>query len=185
MTAMESGADDIDEAVSRPAELDPDANVPSISARTMEIVVAILLVLVAITVLWDSYGIGAGWTEGLGPESGYFPAKLGWVFLALAIFLTFQAFRRRSDEVFVTLPQLKQVAKILIPLTLYIALIKPLGIYVASALFIAGLMLIVGGSKWYSILLTAVGAPLLAFWVFELQFQVPLPKGPLEIHLGY
>lgn len=185
MTALESGADVIDDAVSRPADLDPEAQVPGISSRTVELVVALLLVLLAGLVLWDSYAVGAGWTEGLGPQSGYFPAKIGWVFLVISGFLVMQAFRRPADEVFVTLPQLGQVARILLPLVIYVALIKPLGIYVASALFIAGLMLIVGGSRWITIVLTALALPLLAFWVFEMQFQVPLPKGPLEIALGY
>ena len=185
MTALETRDDETDAAVSRPAELDPDANVPGVSARLAEIIMAGLLVLLGAVVLWDSYGIGAGWTEGLGPESGYFPARVGWIFLAISVFLLFQAFRRPADEVFVTLPQLKQVARILLPLIVYIALIRPLGIYVASALFIAGLMIIVGGSRWVTLLIIPIALPLLAFWVFELQFQVPLPKGPLETALGY
>lgn len=185
MTAIESVDNDIDEAVSRPAELDPDAAVPGISSRTTEIIVAGLLLILGALVLWDSYGIGAGWTDGLGPESGYFPARVGWIFFAISVFVFVQAFRRPKDEVFVTLPQLKQVAKILVPLIVYTALIKPLGIYVSSTLFIGGLMLIVGGSRWFSVVLVSVLLPLLAFWVFELQFQVPLPKGPVEVWLGY
>lgn len=185
MTAFETRDDEIDAAVSRPPELDPEAKQPGVSARTAEIFTAGLLVLLGAVVLWDSYGIGAGWTEGLGPESGYFPARVGWIFFALSVFLLLQAFRRPADEIFVTVPQLKQVARILLPLILYIALIRPLGIYVASALFIATLMLIVGGSRWFMLVLIPIALPLLAFWVFELQFQVPLPKGPLEITLGY
>lgn len=184
MTAMDSN-EDFDEAVVRPAELDPEADVPGVSRRTMEICISGVLVVLGAMVLVDSYGIGAGWSEGLGPESGYFPSRVGWIFLALSVLVLVQAIRRPSDEVFVTVPQLLQVVRVLVPLAVYVALIAPLGIYVASALFIAGFMMIVGGSRWVTVLATAILLPLLAFWVFELQFQVPLPKGPLETALGY
>ena len=37
----------------------------------------------------------------------------------------------------------------------------------------------------YWLKLTALLVPVVCFWVFELQFRVPLPKGPLEAMLGY
>lgn len=185
MTATDPHDDEFDDAVSRDPELDPAANVPSISRQKAEIVVAALLCVLGVMVLWDSYSAGAGWSEGMGPQTGYFPARIGWIFFGLSVFVFQHVIRHPSDEVFVTLPQLKQVAKVLIPLVIYIALIAPLGIYVASAIFIAAFMIIVGGSRWSTIALTAILLPLLAFWVFETQFLVPLPKGPLETALGY
>lgn len=178
-------SEDLDEGVSRSAELAPDANVPGISRKTMEFFTSLVLIIIAAFVLWDSYQVGAGWSDGMGPETGYFPSKVGWIFLGLSGFVLFQAIQRDEGEVFVTLPQLKMVAKVLAPLVIYIALIKPLGIYLSSMLFIAGFMLIVGGSRPLTILITAVTLPLLAFWVFEMQFMVPLPKGPIEAALGY
>jgi hypothetical protein len=59
------------------------------------------------------------------------------------------------------------------------------GIYVASALFMAGFMATLGSFRWWQVLLAAVLTPVITFWVFELQFRVPLPKGPLEAALGY
>ena len=80
---------------------------------------------------------------------------------------------------------LRQVVRVLGPLVLFVALIGPLGIYVASAIFILVFMGVVGTSRWWSIALTAVLVPIVCFWIFELQFRVPLPKGPLEAALGY
>lgn len=177
--------DGADPAVVQPTELIADTAVPHVTRRTAEICVALLLFLGGVAVLWDSYSVGAGWSEGLGPQTGFFPARIGWLFVPLSLFVLVSALRRPSDEVFVTLPQAKQVLRVLVPLVIFVALIEPLGMYVASALFIAGFMLIVGGSRWFSIPITAVTLPLLAFWVFEIQFQVPLPKGPLESALGY
>ncbi|MNK97901.1 Tripartite tricarboxylate transporter TctB family protein [compost metagenome] len=96
-----------------------------------------------------------------------------------------QAWRTASDATFVTWPQLRQVAVILVPLTIYIALIKFLGIYVASAIFIAGFMRVIGKFAWWRAVLTGVAINAALFWIFEMQFRVPLPKGPLEAAFGF
>lgn len=153
------------------------------SRRLVEIVIAATLVCLALLVLWDSYGRGAGWDGG--PQSGFFPARIAWIFLAVSGFLLFQAFRREGTETFVTWDQLKHVMRVFLPLAGYVALIDPLGIYLASIIFVIVFMAIVGGARWWSIALTAVIVPAIAFWVFEIQFQVPLPKGPVEALFGY
>jgi putative tricarboxylic transport membrane protein len=152
------------------------------SRRGVEVVVALVLIGLAGAVLYDSYGRGAGWSGG--PESGFFPARVGWLFLAGSAFLLVQAFRE-PPAVFVAWGQLAMVARVFVPLAVFCALIQPLGIYVASAVFIFGFMLVIGGSRWITILATSSLTPLIAFWVFEKQFLVPLPKGPVEAFFGY
>ena len=71
------------------------------------------------------------------------------------------------------------------PLVLYVAAIGFVGLYVASALFVVWFMLTLGSFRWWSVVLAGVLVPLVAFWIFEVQFRVPLPKGPLEAWLGY
>lgn len=159
---------------------DPGARGPS--KRAVEAVVALLLIGLAAAVLWDSYGRGAGWNGG--PESGFFPARVGWLFLAGSVLLLVQALRE-PPAVFATWGQLTMVAKVFAPLAVFCALIEPLGIYLASALFTLIFMSLVGGSRWPSVLATATLVPLACFWVFEKQFLVPLPKGPLEALFGY
>lgn len=156
---------------------------PGLSRRPVERAVAALLIVLGLVVLFDSYGRGAGWDNG--PQNGFFPARVGWLFLAASAFILFQSFRSPPEGTFVTYAQLGQVARVFGPLVLFVALIGPLGLYVAAAIFIVVFMGVVATSRWWAILLTAVLFPLLAFWVFELQFRVPLPKGPLENWLGY
>lgn len=153
-----------------------------VSRRAVEVAVSLILIGIACAVLYDSYGRGAAWDNG--PQSGYFPARVGWLFLAGSLFLLVQSFRE-PPVLFATWSQLGMVARVFVPLVLFCALIKPLGIYVAAALFTLVFMPLVGGARWYTILLTATLAPLVAFLVFEKQFLVPLPKGPLEALLGY
>lgn len=159
---------------------DPGARGPS--RRAVELTVSLILIALAVAVLYDSYGRGAGWNGG--PESGFFPARVGWLFLAGSVFLTVQALRE-PPAIFATWSQLGMVAKVFAPLAVFVALIEPLGIYVASAAFTLGFMPLVGGVRWPGVLITATAFPLLAFWVFERQFLVPLPKGPVEAFFGY
>ncbi|KPH75508.1 tripartite tricarboxylate transporter TctB family protein [Bosea vaviloviae] len=154
-----------------------------LARRPVERIVALVLIALAAIVLYDSYGRGAGWDNG--PENGFFPARVGWIFLAASLFILVQSLRSPQDGVFVTYEQLGQVTRVLGPLILFVALIQPLGLYVASSVFILVFMSIVATSRWWSIVLTAILVPLACFWVFELQFRVPLPKGPLETALGY
>jgi putative tricarboxylic transport membrane protein len=67
----------------------------------------------------------------------------------------------------------------------YVALIFPLGIYVASALLIGYFMRRYGKYRWAITLVVSIGVPLLFFVVFERWFLVPLPKGVVERALGF
>lgn len=159
---------------------DPGARGPS--RRAVELAVSALLIGLAAAVLYDSYGRGAGWDGG--PQSGFFPARVGWIFLAGSVFLFVQAFRE-PPALFATWGQLAMVAKVFGPLAVFVVLVEPLGIYVSAAIFTLIFMPIVGGTRWYTVLLTAVLVPLACFVVFEIEFLVPLPKGPVEALFGY
>jgi hypothetical protein len=77
------------------------------------------------------------------------------------------------------------VAQIFAPLAIYVAAIEWIGIYVSSAIFMAAFMVFLGSFRWWTTLVISALTPVIAFWVFELQFRVPLPKGPFEAWLGY
>ncbi len=153
-----------------------------LSRRAVECAVALILMGLSGLVLWDSYGRGAGWQDG--PESGFFPARVGWLLLFASAFALVSAVRA-ADSVFVTWGQLRQVSRVLVPLVVYVAAISSLGIYVASALFLALFMMTLGSFRWWAVIVASLAVPLVFFWVFEIQFRVPLPKGPLEVMLGY
>lgn len=60
-----------------------------------------------------------------------------------------------------------------------------MGMYVAAAVLIAGFMHFLGKYGWLKSLLVAVSVSGVMFWLFEIQFMVPLIKGPLEAAFGY
>ncbi len=176
-------------------EHDTDDGQPLVSNRTMEIVVALLLLAICGIVLYDSVRLGFGWQEGAGPAAGYFPFWIA-VILGISSFVVLvQAlfFRLGAGEIFVAVRPFGRVLAVLVPSLVYVALIggiyigpvevPGLGIYVASALFIFAFMLIVGREPLLMSIAVAVGVPVGLFFMFEKWFLVPLPKGPLEEHL--
>ncbi|MFM8899029.1 MAG: tripartite tricarboxylate transporter TctB family protein [Burkholderiales bacterium] len=156
------------------------------STRWPELVVALVLMGVACLILVDSLRVGIGWADD-GPRSGYFPFIIGCLlFLAAGSVALGQLWRwKRDHAVFVEPAQWASVRAMAWPMTAYVLLIAPLGIYVASALLIGYFMHRHGRYRWFWSLLVALGVPLLFFIVFERWFLVLLPKGPLERLLGY
>jgi hypothetical protein len=164
----------------------PGQNENTVSKRVMELVVAVAFMVVAAIVMIDSRRIGAGWAFD-GPQAGYFPFYIGLImFVSAAITFVVHAFTKAPDlSNFVDRSALWLVLKVLIPTAGFVALIGFLGIYVAAAVFIAFFMWWLGKYRpWKAIAVGAV-VPVILFWVFEIAFLIPLPKGPLETALGY
>jgi putative tricarboxylic transport membrane protein len=160
----------------------PSATV--ITKRTAEIAVGIVVAAFALLAIVSNYKLGAGWAED-GPQAGYFPLRMGVAILLASIVVIVQALRKNDRSAFLERAQLKLVATVLLPLVMYLAAAQFIGIYVASALFIGIFMWLVGKFSWYKSAITGVSVSLVLFWIFEIMFTVPLPKGPLEHLFGY
>ena len=154
------------------------------SQRGIEIGVAVFLIALSAIVIWDNLRIGAGWGDS-GPQAGYFPLRIGAIVGVCGLAIAWHAIREKSSALFVTWTQLKRVAQVLVPLTIYVVAIGFLGIYVASALFIMAFMVFAGRYPWWKSFAIGVATTVLMFFIFEIQFKVPLPKGPLEALFGY
>lgn len=155
---------------------------------TVDTVVAACLVLIGVVVMVEARSLGAGWTSD-GPGSGYFPFYIGLILAVCGAAIVVQSLRARAtdDEVFVDSVQLKRVLSVLLPSVVYVGVIMLLGIYVASALFIALFMIILGKYSVIKSVVIGVAVNVLFFAMFEIWFKVPLYKGafdPLSF-LGY
>ena len=157
----------------------------SVGTRWAELGIAAFLMALALLVIADSLRAGIGWADD-GPRSGYFPFYIGLLLLASSGWVAAsQLWRwRRADPAFATRAQLAQVLAVFWPMCGYVALIFPLGIYLASTVLIAYFMRRYGKYKWALTAAVAIGVPLVFFLVFERWFLVPLPKGPIEKWLG-
>jgi hypothetical protein len=148
-------------------------------------IAGVAIIVIGIVMMFDSWRIGAGW-EADGPAAGYFPFRVGAILCIAAANVVVRSLfgQERDHRVFVTWERLRLVLMVLVPTLLYILAIHFVGIYVASAVFIAGFMRAMDKRGWLNVALVSLGVAGCLFWMFEKQFMVPLPKGPLEALFG-
>lgn len=155
---------------------------------TVDAVVSACLVVLGIVVIVQARGLGAEWGSD-GPGAGYFPFYIGLVLALCGAAIFVQSIRARptDTETFVDSVQLKQVLSVLLPSVVYVGAIMFLGLYVASALFIALFMIILGKYPVLKSVVIGVAVNALFFAMFEIWFKVPLYKGALDplSFLGY
>jgi putative tricarboxylic transport membrane protein len=158
-----------------------------VSIRTMDIVVALLMLAAAAVVISDSIRVGIGWQENEGPRAGYFPFYIGVLLgVASAVNLIRALFDTKgATRTFTTAPAIRQVLAVLLPLLVYVAAVAYIGIYVASAIYMTLFMWYFGKYPVWRGAVIGVGVSFVFFMMFEIWFLVPLPKGPLETWLGY
>jgi len=161
-----------------------EASSPRVPRWMVELAVAALLLAIGVVMIVSNAQIGAGWAAD-GPQSGYFPLRMGVLLALSSVGIGVQALRMPKDLTFVRWDQLKPVLQVTIPMVGYVALIQFTGMYVASALFVAAFMKVMGKYPLWKSVLTGVLSSAVLFWVFEIKFSVPMPKGPLEALFGY
>ena len=162
----------------------PDGR-PAFGVKSAEIALALFFLVLGGIVIYDSIRVGAKWADD-GPQTGYFPFYIGLLIAlaSVANLVAALAVRPERDKAFVEVGQLKLVLAVLVPTAIYVALIGWIGIYVASAVFIAFFMRWLGKYPWWKTAAVSIGNSVVFFVIFEVWFKIPLPKGPLENLLG-
>jgi putative tricarboxylic transport membrane protein len=150
-----------------------------------DLAVAAVLAAIGVVVMLDSLRVGIGWGSE-GPEAGFFPFFVGCLLLAGALTTVARNLMgaSRDLDVFVEPVGFRRVLAVLIPSIIYVAAVGWLGIYLASALLIAAFMRAFGRYGYLTCCALGVAIAVALYLMFELWFQVPLPKGPLEAALG-
>jgi hypothetical protein len=155
------------------------------SHRAVDLFAAGAIMALAALVMFDSQRLGAKWAFD-GPQAGYFPFYIGLILFVSSAANFVNALRSKNlGKIFVDSQQFRSVLAIFVPSAIYVAVIYILGIYVASAIFLAYFMRIHGGYGPILIAPVAIGMPVILFFLFEIWFLVALPKGPIESFLGF
>ncbi len=164
-----------------------DSSSRLISVRGMEIAVALVLMAIAGVVIADSLRLGVNWRPVEGPAAGYFPFYIGLILAISSAVTMVKALvdKPAAGQTFVTRQAFSQVMAVLLPMILYIFVLSFVGIYVASAIYIALFMWHFGKYPLIKGASIGVAISLSLFVMFEIWFLVPLPKGPLEEMLGF
>jgi putative tricarboxylic transport membrane protein len=154
--------------------------------RGPEAGVALLLLVIGLIVIGDSLRVGIEWADD-GPRAGYFPFFIGCLLSLSSGWTLLRALLtwREENAIFSEYGQLRDVAAMAIPLTIFVAVVPWLGLYVPGALLIGYFMRRHGTGGWLPTLAVSIGTPIVFFLIFERWFLVPLAKGPLEAWLGF
>jgi len=161
---------------------------PVAKNRTVDAVIAVVLFVIGAVVIGESGRHGAEWTSH-GPGAGYFPFYIGLILCISSAAILYQSVSPKSADkrTFVDREQLGRVLSVLVPVAVYVLAIVFLGLYVASAAYIALFMIVLGKYSPVRSVLLGVGVSAVFFLMFEVWFKVPLYKGTLEPlrFLGY
>ncbi|MBI3325586.1 MAG: tripartite tricarboxylate transporter TctB family protein [Nitrospinae bacterium] len=158
---------------------------PTDGMRHGEIIVSGVLLALAGVVVINAIDLGIGWGMS-GPASGFFPFCLALILGVPSTLHIVQILRTSAaGQPFASPPALGGVLKIGGATVAYIFLIEFLGLYVASAFFLACFMRWLGGQRWGTCVAVGLGFPAGIFVLFEKWFLIPLPKGIVERFLSF
>jgi hypothetical protein len=159
-----------------------------VATNIVDAVVAVLVLIMGGVVIYGSRKLGSEWGDD-GPGAGYFPFYIGVILVISGAGVLYQALagKEKNTEVFVDREQLGRVLSVLVPAAIYVAAIQFIGIYVASAVYIALFMVILGKYSWLKSVIIALAVNTVFFMMFEVWFKVPLHKGSFDPlgFLGY
>ena len=156
---------------------------PGPRQRSVEMGVALFVLALGVITVVGSLQAGIGWGEE-GPKSGFFPFWIGLLVVLASVVNFVRALAISPGKLFAKWSQLAEVRKVVIPMAIYVSAVPWLGIYLSSALLVAGFMRWLGRYGWPLTLCISVALPILTYVTFERWFLVPLPKGPIEDWFG-
>jgi len=154
-----------------------------ISRRALEMGTAALTGSFGLAVAISSRDNGIGWSEA-GVDAGTFPFLTGIIILAGSLYnLAHGAIA--GGGIVVSRWDLKRGAALFLPAAAFIGAIPWFGFYLASGVYMFGVLAIPRHLTLVRSLLIAVVTPIALYVVFERVFQVTLPHGAIASALGY
>jgi hypothetical protein len=154
-----------------------------VSGRSLEAATALITGAFGTAVVVSSLDNGIGWSAA-GVESGTFPFIVGLVILAGSLFNLAQGWLQ-ARAVVLGPRELRRVAMLFVPAAVFVGVIPLIGMIPASGVYVFGAL------AWHrrgSLLLAAaaaLGAALALYLIFELTFQISLPRGALGTLFGF
>ena len=154
-----------------------------LTRRSLEVATALVTGAFGAAILASSVGIGVGWTP-RGVGAGSFPAIAGALIVAGSLYNLVRG-AVRAGPMELDAPRLRRIAAIFLPAVAFVAAIPLLGLQVAAAAYIFGVLAPRKGMRRSRALAIAVATPLALYATFDWAFQVALPRGMLGAALGF
>jgi hypothetical protein len=154
-----------------------------ITRQKAEMGVALATALFGAAIMQGAREYGIGWSKA-GPEPGMFPFAIGSIVVLASLGNLIKARAEGATAAFITREQARLVVAFALPVLGFVVASLLLGIYVASALYLFGTLVLQNGYAKGRAALVALAMPMGTYLLIERAFQVNLLKGPLEAWLG-
>jgi hypothetical protein len=154
-----------------------------VSGRSLEAATALFTGVFGAAVIISSLDNGIGWSAA-GVDAGTFPFVVGVIILSGSIFNLVQGWFQARDVV-LRPSELRRLGMLFIPAVLFVGVIPLIGVYFASAGYVFGAL---AWHKRGSLVFSGVAAITTAvalYLIFELTFQISLPRGALGDFIGF
>jgi hypothetical protein len=154
-----------------------------VSGRSLETATALLTGAFGAAVVVSSLGNGIGWSAA-GVDAGTFPFIVGLIIFGGSLFNLVQGWLQARDVV-LRANELKRIGLLFIPAAAYVTVIPLTGLYLASAGYVFGAL---AWHKRGGLIFSGIAAVVTAvalYLIFELTFQISLPRGLLGDALGF
>ena len=152
--------------------------------RKAELVMAVVMAIVSISLMVKSAELPIGWISGKGPGGGAFPFWLSAGMLACCIWIIVRWFMGYFDghgEVpYMDGATVRVFLTGSVSLTVTIGAIYLIGVYGAIPMLLIFYMKFIGRHPWPLTALLAVIFPVATFFFFEIALTITLPKGLTE-----
>ena len=148
--------------------------------RKADIVVALGLMAVGLLVIGDSIRLGFGWGMS-GPAAGFFPFYMALGVVICTFFIVLRAIwilkKEGPGKPLVKEGGLPQILWVLLPAIGMVLLSELLGLHLATVLYLAFYMGVLGKIHWGKVILLSLLVPFVIYIVFDKLFLIPLPEG--------
>lgn len=154
-----------------------------VSGRSLEAATALITGAFGAAVVISSLDNGIGWSTA-GVESGTFPFIVGLVILAGSVFNLVQGWLH-ARAVVLGPAELRRLGILFVPAAIFVGIIPLIGMYPASAVYVFGALAWHKRGSLLLVAIAAIGAAVALYLIFEVTFQVSLPRGALGTLFGF
>jgi putative tricarboxylic transport membrane protein len=112
-----------------------------------------------------------------GPGPGFLPTWIGYVLAACAAVVTAQELRAANKGETFFQPRTRMAVKVLVVIATTFLLFPLLGFSVGFGLFIYAAMRLIGGHRWVTCGVVAIGTVVTIHFLFGHWLSIPLPTG--------
>ena len=146
--------------------------------RQADIFVGILLALLGVVILYAASNIRIGVERALSPRA--LPSALGFLILACGLGLSFKSWRFRGEDPGIHWPDRQGAVIVLVCILLlavYIALMKSLGLPLASFLYVTASIWFLKPQKWGTAIVVGLIVGVISYVVFIHLLELSFPVG--------